>query len=69
MKLFGVFTVSLLATVGSARYIESSIQKPLSGETLDELYLIETEPGVTKWVSEEEKWELRRVRMICKPTC
>lgn len=24
-------------------------------------FLIETTPGKTKWVTEEEKWELRRV--------
>jgi leucyl aminopeptidase len=46
----------------SARFIETVeadnvILKP------DELYLIETAPGKTQWVTEEQKWELRRVRI------
>ncbi len=28
----------------------------------EEQYLIELEPGLTKWVTDEGKWELRRVR-------
>ena len=27
-----------------------------------ETYLVETAPGETKWVTEEDKWEMRRVR-------
>jgi leucyl aminopeptidase len=27
----------------------------------DEKYLVETAPGETKWVTEEDKWEMRRV--------
>lgn len=27
-------------------------------------YLIELSPGETRWVTEEEKWELRRVRHV-----
>lgn len=27
----------------------------------DETFLVETAPGKTKWVTEEEKWEMRRV--------
>ncbi|EEU40197.1 uncharacterized protein NECHADRAFT_99154 [Fusarium vanettenii 77-13-4] len=43
----------------SARFIETAeadnvILKP------DELYLIETAPGKTQWVTEDQKWELRR---------
>ena len=28
-----------------------------------ERYLIETNPGETQWVTEDEKWALRRVRL------
>ena len=31
----------------------------------EETFLIELSPGETKWVTEEEKWELRRVS--CHP--
>lgn len=50
---------SLLAATVTARYIDFSQQRPLS--TSAELYLVETGPGQTKWISEDQKWELRRV--------
>jgi len=28
-----------------------------------ELYLIELSPGETRWVTEDEKWEIRRVSL------
>ena len=51
--------VSLLVSTAAARYIVPTQQQPLS--TPEELYLVETGPGQTKWVTEEQKWELRRV--------
>lgn len=30
-----------------------------------ETYLIETNPGETQWVTEDQKWALRRVRQLC----
>lgn len=33
----------------------------------DEKFLIETAPGKTQWVTEDEKWELRRVS--CTDPC
>lgn len=43
-------------------------QVPLNGNDglnipARELFLIELSPGETAWVTEDEKWELRRVRM------
>lgn len=34
-----------------------------------EKFLIETAPGETQWVTEDEKWELRRVSLVarCSP--
>jgi leucyl aminopeptidase len=29
----------------------------------DEKFLIELGPGETRWISEDEKWELKRVRV------
>jgi bacterial leucyl aminopeptidase len=55
---------SLLATclpAISARFIEV---KEADHVVLhpEETFLIELAPGETAWVTEEEKWELRRVR-------
>ena len=53
-------TVSLLAATATARYIDIPQQQPLSAP--EELYLVETGPGQTEWISEDQKWELRRVK-------
>jgi len=54
----------LLPAVASARYVESGeanrvIPYPNSLEAPKE-HLIELTPGETRWVTEEQKWELRR---------
>jgi leucyl aminopeptidase len=54
---------SLLATcvpAVAARFIEkveadNIVLRP------DETFLVETAPGKTQWVTEDEKWEMRRV--------
>ncbi|KAL9001509.1 MAG: hypothetical protein Q9169_000084 [Polycauliona sp. 2 TL-2023] len=52
---------SLLALVASATAASliSNDQLPL-GSGLDERYLIELNPGETRWIVEDEKWALRR---------
>lgn len=67
---------SLLALVlpaaVSARFIEANEANrvlPYMDALLDEAntpeqYLIELSPGETTWVTEEEKWELRRVSLF-----
>lgn len=57
----------LLPAVASARYVESGeanrvIPYPNSLEAPKE-HLIELTPGETRWVTEEQKWELRRVSL------
>jgi hypothetical protein len=47
----------------SARFIEIAEADNVVLQP-DELFLIETAPGRTQWVTEEEKWELRRVSLI-----
>jgi hypothetical protein len=37
---------------------QSVLQKPGS----EELYLIQLSPTETRWIKEDEKWELRKVR-------
>ncbi|RDL39890.1 Peptide hydrolase [Venustampulla echinocandica] len=63
MKLATLSAVALSAAVASARFVEQheSDQVILTTEVADnEQYLIELAPGTTRWVTEEEKWELRR---------
>lgn len=51
-------TLTLLAL--SAAISRSALAKPTNGV---EKFLIETAPGETRWVTEAEKWELKKVRM------
>ena len=66
MKLSGVLASSLLATSvvatpdSHAAREGASSQLTLNGPGSDQ-YLIETEPGKTQWVTEDEKWVLKRV--------
>lgn len=49
----------------SARFIER-VEVEVDNVVLDpkeETFLVETAPGKTQWITEEEKWELRRVRL------
>lgn len=56
--------LALSALVAHGRFVEQHetdqvILDPLSLE--QETFLVELSPGETRWVTEEEKWELRRV--------
>jgi leucyl aminopeptidase len=55
------------ASIASAFSIETLFpeQVPLENEKpiSSERYLIELSPGETRWVSEDEKWELLRVSL------
>jgi leucyl aminopeptidase len=64
MKLTVLSALALSAAVVNARFVElhETDQVILNAESADsELYLVELAPGETQWVTEEEKWELRRV--------
>jgi bacterial leucyl aminopeptidase len=64
MKLTVLSLLALSASAIHARFIEKheTNQVVLNGAADDaELYLIELAPGKTLLVTEEEKWELRRV--------
>jgi bacterial leucyl aminopeptidase len=58
MRTAVAFT-ALLASVASARFFEPGERDLTVGAA--EKYLIELAPGDTRWVTEDEKWELRRV--------
>ncbi|KAH8679047.1 aminopeptidase-like protein [Tricladium varicosporioides] len=63
MKLTTLSALALSAAAVNARFIESHEQDQviINAEKADnELYLIEVAPGKTQWVTEEQKWELRR---------
>jgi len=57
--------IALLAPATSARFVEedeaSHVQLHPEAQA-SELYQIELSPGETRWVTEDQKWELRRVR-------
>lgn len=56
--------LALVATAVTAFSIPQSQQTALKDQTtvLDGTFLIELNPGETRWVTEDEKWALRRVR-------
>ncbi|KAK7748530.1 Leucine aminopeptidase 1 [Cytospora paraplurivora] len=66
MKLSTSSVVALLAPAVTARFVEKNegnnvllYPDAFKGESVEK-YLIELSPGSTRWVTEEEKWELRR---------
>ncbi|KAB8297829.1 hypothetical protein EYC80_001627 [Monilinia laxa] len=63
MKLTNLSLLALSASLASARFVEQheKDQVILNFNVVnDERYLIEIAPGKQQWVTEEEKWELRR---------
>ena len=67
MKLASLVAASLLAATTAARSVyvpRPQKQKPVSFDAFEQdRFLIELEPGKTAWVSEEQKWELKRVSL------
>ncbi|KAL3427297.1 peptidase family M28 [Phlyctema vagabunda] len=62
MKLTNLSLWALSASLISARFVEKHEvdQVVINRIQEEEQYLIELAPGKTQWVTEEEKWELRR---------
>jgi leucyl aminopeptidase len=64
MKLSQLSLLALSASIASARFhaANEGNNVELNGYLDDEqLYLVELSPGETQWITEEDKWELRRV--------
>lgn len=62
MKLLSVLALSATATsvLGASIPVDARAEK----------FLIELAPGETRWVTEEEKWELKRVcTTILRKSC
>lgn len=59
--LLSLSAVALAAAVATPKDPQAVLQTPQV--TIDEpdQYLIELSPGETRWVTEDEKWALRRV--------
>ncbi len=65
MKLTTVSLLALSAAAVNARFVEKhETDQVVINAIEDERFLIELSPGKTQWVTEEEKWELRRVRPL-----
>ena len=68
MKLTTLSLLALSAATINARFVEQHETDQVVLNLVDEeKYLIELKPGQTQWVTEEEKWELRRVRLHPAP--
>jgi hypothetical protein len=61
--MFVLAFLALSASISSALSVPKPQQVALSAQdaVATERYLIETNPGETQWVTEDEKWALRRV--------
>jgi bacterial leucyl aminopeptidase len=61
MKLSTVSLLALSTAAVNARFVEQhETNQVVLADVEEQLYLIELAPGKTQWVTEEEKWELRR---------
>lgn len=58
-----ISTLCTLATAASALSLLEPDQAVLDDNAQLEQYLIEVAPGDTRWICEDEKWRLRRVRV------
>ena len=67
MKTLAILATSLAASV-CARSLHSPDQQAISPQDQQHMThdwcLIELSPGETRWVLEDEKWELMRVRLL-----
>lgn len=64
--LLSFSAVALAAAVATPKDPQIVLQNPQVTTDEPDQYLIELSPGETRWVTEDEKWALRRV---CIQTC
>lgn len=62
MKLI-LFIAACCSTSALALSIPWLNQVRLGNDAVAERYLVELGPGETRWIREDEKWELRRVHL------
>lgn len=61
MKLSQVSALAACVPAATARFVELMEADNIVLRPDEPTFLIETAPGKTQWVTEEQKWELRRV--------
>ena len=59
MKYLAIFAAALATTSAALTLLRPD--QAVLGDSQPEKYLIELSPGDTRWVTEDEKWALRRV--------
>jgi len=59
--LLPLYTAALAAAVSHPKDPQAVLQEPQLTIIEPDEYLIELSPGETRWVTEDEKWELRKV--------
>ena len=62
MKHLHLLAVSFATAVIASAIVYPAQQQPLTDFTAPEKYLVEFGPGDTQWITEDEKWSLKRVR-------
>jgi leucyl aminopeptidase len=69
MNLTTVSLLALSAASINARFVEKhETDQVVLNAIEEEQFLVELSPGKTQWVTEEEKWELRRVSLTHSPS-
>lgn len=62
MKLSQASLLAACLPAITARFVElAEVDSVILNPHSEDKFLIETAPGKTQWVTEEEKWDLRRV--------
>lgn len=66
MKYFAslLTAVTVVSALSAAVVQDPSHHQDVLAPAEPELYLLEVEPGNTRWATEDEKWELRRVSTL-----
>jgi leucyl aminopeptidase len=62
--LLPLCTAALAAAIQLPKDPQIVLQDPQATVGERDEYLIELSPGETRWIKEDEKWELRRVRYL-----
>lgn len=61
MRFGDILATSLLAATAAARSVKAPRPEQLPVKQEEERFLVEFEHGRTKWITEEQKWEFKRV--------
>ena len=65
-----LLTMKLIAPIAAGLSTAAALsffrpdQAVIDPAVAEERFLIETSPGETRWIREDEKWSLRRVRVL-----